>query len=540
MDPYHGLGATDVRRRRIAVSAIDPTPEVARESTLSPFELLSVLWRRRLVLVVTVVAAVAVALVLSLRSPKEYSASSQLLFREPNFAQAVGIAGEVFSNGQQEAQRTTQTNIDVVTSANVAADVESMLSLKEPIGALIGSVSVSPNANANIATITVKRSNPREAAAIANAFAEGYIVYRRQTDRAAIAQAEELVKQSLTTATGSEQEKLNESLRQLGVLRALQTGDAEVIARAQPNGTPVSPKPKRDALLGLVVGLLLGCAAALLTDFLDRRLNDEDDFERAFPELTIIASVPHTSPRLSIEQALAGPAGESYRMLRESLRFLDPSGLAQCFLVTSAVESEGKSTVAVNLCTSLAAVGRKVILVESDMRRPAAATRLDLPVGLRGLSDLLVSDAGVEEYLVAPEHEPNLLVLPSGTIPPNSADLLSAGRIGSVLHEMREAADIVIIDCPPLLPVADTRALLRLGEVDGVIMVARAGRSRRDRVNEALRVLRQSAKRVYGLVVTDVRTPAASGYYYEEQSVEARTPRSRQGGGREGKIKLNA
>ena len=171
------------------------------------------------------------------------------------------------------------------------------------------------------------------------------------------------MKQSISSSTASpaEQAKLAESLRQLGVLRSLQTGNAEVIAEAQPDATPVSPKPKRSALLGFVVGLLLGCALALAIDFLDRRLKTLEDFERACPDYSVIASIPHTPPQATAAQQLAGPTGESYRMLRESLRFLDPSGLARCFVVTSADESEGKSTVAVNLASSLAAIGRRVV-----------------------------------------------------------------------------------------------------------------------------------------------------------------------------------
>ena len=107
------------------------------------------------------------------------------------------------------------------------------------------------------------------------------------------------------------------------------------------------------------------------------------------------------------------------------------------------------------------------------------------------------------------EDEPRLGVLPSGTVPPNPSDLLSMGRMGEVLSRLAEYADVVIIDSPPLLPVSDTRVLLRLPEVDGVIMVGRAGVSRRDRVRAANHVLDQSGRRVFGLVVTDTKLPAA-------------------------------
>jgi succinoglycan biosynthesis transport protein ExoP len=401
-----------------------------------------------------------------------------------------------------------------VTSSNVGTMAAGLLKTKEPVSSLVESIAVTPNANADIATVKATRADPREAAAVANAFAEGYVLYRRQTDRAKVAQAEELINQSIATTTNpAEQAKLQESQRQLGVLRALQTGNAEVIERAQPNGTPVSPKPKRDAVLGLVVGLLLGAGLALLTDVLDRRLKKLEDFERVLPDYAVIASVPHAAAGSRALQ-LAGPTAESYRMLREGLRFLDPSSSARCLVITSADESEGKSTVAVNLAASIAAVGRRVILVEADMHRPMASKMLGVARGALGLSDLLVSDAEVEEFLITIESEPGLTVLPSGTHPPNSADLLAAGRMDEVLRQVREAADVVIIDSPPLLPVADTRVLLRLSAVDGVILVGRAGVSRRDRFRAAGRVLAQSGRRVLGLVVTDVKASTGSSYYY--------------------------
>jgi len=512
-----------IERGDIALPDLEPASDTASAPTVSPFELLSVLWRRKLLVVVVVVLSVVVATAMSLRSAKQYSASAELLFRDPGFAQAL-FGNNLFSTGQQEPQRTTQTSVDVVTSLNVAAEAASLLKTKEPVSSLVGSVSVTPSADADIATVKATRASPREAAAVANAFAEGYTIYRRQTDRATVAQAEALVNQSLSTAPPAEAAKLAESQRQLGVLRSLQTGDAEVIARAQPDSTPVSPKPKRDALLGLVVGLLLGSGLALLVDFLDRRLKTLDDFARVCPDYPVLAAIPHMQPNLTSEQQLAGPVGESFRMLREGLRFVDASGLARCFLITSADESEGKSTVAVNLARALAAVDHRVILLEADMRRPTAAAQLGIRRGAKGLSDLLISDAELPDLLIPIDDEPGLAVLPSGTIPPNSADLLSMGRMGEVLAAAGELADIVIVDSSPLLPVADTRVLLRLPEVDGAIMVGRAGFSRRDRVRAANHLLAQSGRRVFGLVVTDVKLTISSSYYYDEPD---RQPRRR-------------
>jgi polysaccharide biosynthesis transport protein len=502
--------------------------------TVSPFELLSVLWRRKLIVFVVFVVCFGAATAQSLRSPKQYSSSAQLLFREPGFSQALFGSG-LFQTGTEEPQRTTQTNIDVVTSPSTAAAAQKLLHSNESPETLLESVSATPSANANIAVITATRSTPAEAAAIANAFANGYIVYQRETDRALVAQAEELVLNSLATASPAEKPKLEESLRQLRVLRAVQTGNGQVIATAQPNGVPVSPKPKRDMLLGGVVGLFLGCALALLVDFLDKRLKTLDDVERAYGDYPVIASIPHTQPQRtgSVAVQLAGPAGEAYRMLRESVRFLDPTGRAQCFLITSAEESEGKSTVAVNLACALAAVGRRVVLIEADMRRPTAAAQLGVAADAPGLSDLLVSDDDMSSYLFTRSGDPNLAILPSGMNPPNSADLLSAGRMSAVISAMRDSAEVVIIDSPPLLPVADTRVLMRLPEIDGAIVVARAGTSRRDRVRATRRILEQSGCKIFGLVITGVKGAPDGEYYYAE------TPRGSNGSsgeraGREG------
>jgi capsular exopolysaccharide synthesis family protein len=481
------------------------------DRTTSPFELFRVIWRRKVLVGLVVILCVLASVLLVVRSTKEYSASASLLFRDPGFARTL-YGNDLFDAGQ-DPKRATQTNLDVVASTNVANEAKKILHTDESAGSLLSSVTVTPGSDSDVATVEATRTDPDDAAAVANAFAQGYIVYRQATDRAAVQNAQDLINTSLTTAAPDERNGLLTSLRQLEVLKTLQTGNAEVVAKAGPNGSPTSPKPKRDAIFGFIVGLLAGCGLALLVDYLDRRLQTEEDVERAYADFPVIATVPEDRVG-SLQLEPTGRTGESYRMLREGLRFLDPDRNTRCLVVTSADESEGKSTVARHLAVTLAAVGQEVILLEADMRRPTAGSRLGVEPGATGFSDVLASDEPAVRYLVTPLGRGSTLdVLPGGTVPPNPGDLLRTGRANDVLLELREAADIVIVDAPPLIPVADTRVLLQLPAVDGVILVGRVGTTRRDRAREARRVLLQSGRRVLGLVVTGTPDSLTSSYY---------------------------
>lgn len=485
----------------------------ADDRAVSPFELFRVIWRRRVLVGLVVILCLLVSVLLTLRTPKEYSASASLLFRDPGFARTL-YGNNLFDAGQ-DPKRATQTNLDVVHSINVAVEARKLLATGESVGSLLAAVTVTPGSDSDVATVEATRSDPQEAANVANAFAKGYIIYRQATDRAAVQKAQDLIQASLPTATADAKTGLQNSLRQLEVLKTLQTGNAEVVAKAGPNTTPTSPKPRRDAIFGIIVGLLAGCGLALLVDYLDRRLQTEDDVERAYPDFPVIATVPNDRQG-SLQIEPSGPTGEAYRMLREGLRFLDPERAVRCIVVTSADESEGKSTVARHLAVTLAAVGQDVILLEADMRRPTAGSKLGISPDARGFSDLLASGESAGTHLVTPLGPDSTLdVLPGGTVPPNPADLLRSRRAGEVLGELCEAADVVVIDAPPLIPVADTRVLLQLPQVDGVILVARIGMTRRDRAREARRVLLQSGRRVLGLVVTGTADSLTSSYYSE-------------------------
>jgi succinoglycan biosynthesis transport protein ExoP len=286
-----------------------------------------------------------------------------------------------------------------------------------------------------------------------------------------------------------------------------------VLALARPNTDPASPKPVQAAALAGVLGLLLGVAVALLADFVDRRLKTAEDFERAFGQ-PVLASVPRGAVPEAGDDALVGAHAEPYRMLREGLRFLEVAGDQRSILVTSPDAGEGKTTVAVNLARALIAGGDDVILIEADLRRPTAAQQFGIDRMAVGLSSGLVGARRLDEMLVTVSANGRLRVLPTGPAPPNPADLLRSPRMAEVLAEAREAADVVLIDAPPLLPVSDTRVLLDLPGIDGVLVVGRANTTRRDRARAAARLLEQSERRILGVVVTGTRERLGDYYYY--------------------------
>jgi polysaccharide biosynthesis transport protein len=498
--------------------------EAGRRTTV---DLLRILWERKLLVLGVVVACVGASIAVSLTSEKEYTAESSLLLRDPGFARTL-FGSDLFEGGV-DPERVTSTKIAVIESPAVSERVESVVSRRFPGTDVSGAAEVTPNENSDVVTIAATADGPAKAAAIANGYAAEYVAYQRELDRQKVQDAQQLVQQNLDALppdSTSERAGLEDSLKQLKVLEALQTGNADIVARAEPPDEPSAPQPLRNAVLAGLLGLVLGTGVALLADFLDRRLKSNEDFERAFGTSVLVTIPRGAVPELS-DGDLAGVKGEPYRMLREGLRFLDIAGEHRCLLVTSADAGEGKTTVAVNLARALIAGGERVILIDADLRRPAAGRQLGLDEAPVGLSTALLSSQPVSEVLIDITPGGELRLLPTGPTPPNPADLLRTRRMQELLDETRELADVVIVDAAPLLPVSDTRALLDLPNVDGVLMVARAFSTRRDRASAARRVLEQSERPVLGLVLTGGREASGDYRYYSGYGDNGRGRRGR-------------
>ena len=477
----------------------------------SPLRLLRVVWERKWIVLACLVVSLVVAAISVSTAQKKYESTAELLLRDPGFARTL-FGSNLFESGANP-ERDTSTTLEVIQSAQVTQRVVDSLENEVTGTEAVTSIEVTAGDNSNIVRITANTPDPKLSARLANAYAREFVAYSQERDRAKVRDAKALVQRTLDAAPPEQQQDLLDSLRQLTVLEALQTGEGDVLALARPNADPAWPKPFQSAALAAVLGLLLGVAVALLADFIDRRLKTSDDFERAFGH-PVLVSVPRGAVPQPGSDALVGAQAEPYRMLREGLRFLEVAGNQRCVLITSPDAGEGKTTVAVNLARALIAGGDDVILIEADLRRPMAARQFGIERTGMGLSSGLVGGRTLDELLVPVDPAGKLRVLPTGPAPPNPADLLRSPHLAELVAEARESADMVLIDAPPLLPVSDTHVLLDLLGIDGVLVVARANTTRRDRARAASRVLEQSERRVLGVVVTGTRERLGDYYYY--------------------------
>lgn len=212
------------------------------------------------------------------------------------------------------------------------------------------------------------------------------------------------------------------------------------------------------------------------------------------------------------------PIAEAYRSLRTNLAFARPDAALKTLLVTSPAPDADKSTVLANLAVVTAQAGRRVIVVDCDLRRPAQHRLFDL-ANTRGVTTVLLDDAALADLPVQPTAIAGLEILTSGPVPPNPAELLGSRRMGTLIERLAERADLVLFDVPPVVAVTDAAVLAPL--VDGVLLVLASGRSRRDHTARARELLDTVGATVIGVVLTGVE-PDAAGYGYEGVGGDAR------------------
>jgi capsular exopolysaccharide synthesis family protein len=273
--------------------------------------------------------------------------------------------------------------------------------------------------------------------------------------------------------------------------------------------------------LAVVLGLIVGGGLAFLVDNLDHSVKSREELERlGLPALGAIPSLDTEGAEIHLERDTQGAAGEAFRKLRTSIGFLGVERPIKAMLVTSSVAQEGKTTVALNLASAYALGGFRTILVEADLRRPSLHRVFGM-YGTRGLTTVIIGSVSLDEAILHTETR-NLSILLAGAIPPNPVELLGSEQLLDVLTRLKMMFDVVIVDSPPLVPVADPAALA--SRCDGVVMVTRAGRTDRRRIVEAAQVVEDAGGRLLG-VALNFLSPGDSAYDYGYYSYGYRSPK---------------
>ncbi|WP_341716050.1 polysaccharide biosynthesis tyrosine autokinase [Micromonospora sp. FIMYZ51] len=297
----------------------------------------------------------------------------------------------------------------------------------------------------------------------------------------------------------------------------------EVIGGPRVTPSPISPQPVRNFLIGTLVGLLAGVGLAVLRGMVDIRLRDATALRRltGSPLLGEIPLDPaaRTAP-LIVGAAATSSRAEAIRKLRTNLRFVDADEPARVIAVTSALQGEGKTTLSCNLAITLAEAGWRVLLVDADLRRSKVGEYLGIDDAV-GLTDVLVGDVNVGD-VVQRWGDKSLLVLPSGSLPPNPSELLGSKAMADLLLALRESADIVIIDTAPLLAVTD--GVVVAVQADGALLISQQGRTARTQVAAAARALNAVSVRLLGCVLNMARLPKAEVYQYEAYRLASTEP----------------
>lgn len=309
--------------------------------------------------------------------------------------------------------------------------------------------------------------------------------------------------------------------------------DVTIITTAEPPTEPTGPSRPLNTAIAALGGTVIAGFVALLLEYLNDRVRDDDELRDvlALPSLGTIPVVGswQKNGHASVDGG-DWTSAEAFRVLRTNIQFSSVDRGLRTLLVTSSVPGEGKTSIAANLGAAMAKSGRHVLLVDADLRQPHLHLVFELPGKERGLTSLLVNEAGIEECIVKTDI-PNLDLLPSGPIPPNPSELLESQRMEQLIEEIQELADVLLFDVPPVLVFADAAALA--SRMDGVILVVDSRSTRRKMPRQALEALHKVEAQVLGGVLNKASTSSTGYYqYYSDRNKKGRPWARLLGGGK--------
>lgn len=482
----------------------------------------------------------ACALGLSLLQEESWDSQAMIEFRDP--LQDLSLLGDQPIPERAPATRA-QINADLITTPRVARRAQKTLETRVAPQTLLEMIDVTVDLNTAQVTVTASSEDPVFAANVGNAFAESVQRIETREQMRRLEQAEETLRDTRRQVIEQAEEGeaasfdvtgANAALRRVQNLMAV-AEPVTITERARVPDEKASPKPGRNAGLGLAVGLAIGLIAAFVRDVLDRRIRNAHEAHQAL-DLPVLGRIPDTafgSTGLVKQNGLVTREEdfEPFRVLQANLSYLAQDGpLLRSVLVTSGLPGEGKSTVSLSLASAAVASGSRALLVECDLRRPSLAQRLGMQEA-PGLSDYLRGSAGPQDVMrVVDLYEPwntrssedrggtdpigKLVCITAGSASSSAIELLDSERFRKFLTTVSHAYDLVVIDGSPILAVADP--LRVASEVDALLVCTRALQTTTDEANAVREALENLPARPSAAVVTGLSRsgPDAYGYYY--------------------------
>lgn len=550
---------------------MDEAPE---QHSLDLTEYIEVLRLRKWSVITVLVLTVAAVLTISLLQTPLYRAEARLLVL-PQPAPGAGST----SLAQPVVP---ETEIELVSSEPVASIVREQLDSSMSMSSLLEFLEVerasqtTTTTGSSVLVVGYSSEDSDLAAEVSNAFANSYLTYRRQEslqqleadiqpvqsrlDAAAeqltelgerlqesnndptLASALDTQRNILVTRMGVLQQRLDD----LEATRGIRRSAGAIIEQAAVPRRPSSPNHLQNAVMAVLIGLGLGVGLAFLRERLDNRLKGRADLERVL-EAPVLASIPRFedfrkagSPLITLGDPRS-LASESYRSLRTNLQFITSQRGVRAVLITSPSAEEGKTATCCNLGVAFAQSGRRVILVSADMRKPTLEEYFSVS-SHEGLSTWLSMQSEDAATVIEDPGIPNLRIIPSGPVPPNPGELLTSPRLGELIQMLEVNSDLVLIDSPPVLAVADASILA--SHVGGTLLVVDSTKTERSAVTHARDELLRVGAVAIGAVLnsldpTSGRTAYYAGSYYGaghsgEQSTAGNGSQASKGLGKKG------
>lgn len=494
--------------------------------------------RWRLVLAAVVVTTF-IAIVYVLTAPKTYETGANILVTPVSNSDPVAISLGLLRESS-DPTRDVQTASQLIANIDVAARAANELNDGKSAQALLGTVKAEPVANSNIVAVIASEGSAREAQEVANVFAEAAVAERT-------AQMHEEIEERLPRLEAVANEDQGPALEaqgeggvsvagEIAELQALNTGPDPTLRVQTKASVPTgqsSPKKKLSIIAGIIAGLIIGVGGAFALQVLDPRLRRESQLRRLYrlPVLARVPRAPHAGRRPLTPGGGSPFIDEAYRTLRATLsggrwrRGKKEAG-GRMILVTGSSPGEGKTTTAVNLAAALATLGSRVILVEADLRRPVLSRFFNLHAD-NGVVSVLIDRADLADsitYSKVAGHQIGLLLAEADFRDGWVTDLFSTESAEEMIRQLRGMADYVVIDSPPLNEVVDAFPLA--AAADEVLITARLGRTRLDKLHELGELLDENEIVPTGFVLIGARRPSGNQDHYARTVPVRRTPKA--------------